>query len=72
MLPQYASTISNSLSNVDSIRILDGGKGEHLQSLLNAVTNMMANLREDLGQMTGIDLTENCWKSIKKTTSNNH
>lgn len=58
MLPQYASAISNSLSNVDSIRILDGGKGEQLQSLPNAVTNMMANMNEGLGQMTGIDLTE--------------
>lgn len=65
-LPQYASAISNSFSNVDNIRILDGGKGEQLQSLPNAVTNMMANMREGLGQMTGIDLTENCWKSIKR------
>lgn len=58
MLPQYANAISNSLSNVDSIRILDGGKGEQLQSLPNVVTNMMANMNEGLGQMTGIDLTE--------------
>lgn len=66
MLLQYASTISNSLSNVDSIRILDGGKGEHLQSFPNAIINMMANMREGLGQMTGIDLTENAENLSKR------
>lgn len=58
MLPEYASAISNSLSNVESIRILDGGNGDQVRSLPNTVTNMMANMNEGLGQMTGIDLNE--------------
>lgn len=58
MLPQYAQAISSSLSNVESIRILDGGNGDQVRSLPSTVTNMMANMNEGLGQMTGINLTE--------------
>lgn len=58
MLPEYAKAISSSLSNVESIRILDGGNGDQVRSLPNTVTSMMANMNEGLGQMTGIDLNE--------------
>src|SRR5690606_2323078 len=54
MLPVYAQAISSSLSNVESIRILDGGNGDQVRSLPNMVTGMMANMTEGLGQMTGI------------------
>lgn len=58
MLPEYAKAVSTSFSNVESIRILDGGRGEQLQSLPNTVTSMMANMNEGLGQMTGLNLNE--------------
>lgn len=58
MLPKYAQAVSSSLSNVESIRILDGGSGDQVRSLPNMVTGMMANMNEGLGQMTGIDLDE--------------
>lgn len=58
MLPQYAKAVSNSFSNVESIRILDGGRGDQLQSLPNTVTSMMTNMNEGLGQMTGLNLNE--------------
>lgn len=56
VLPEYARAISESLSNVESIRILDSGSGDQINSLPMNVTNMMANLQESMGQMTGFDL----------------
>ncbi|WP_176470281.1 hypothetical protein [Terribacillus saccharophilus] len=56
IMPDYARAISESFSNVKSIRILDNGSGGGINSLPNAVTNTMANLQESLGQMTGFDL----------------
>lgn len=56
MLPVFARAVSESLSNVESIRILDGGSGDQINSLPKTVTNTMATLQESLGQMTGFDL----------------
>lgn len=56
VLPEYARAISESLSNVESIRILDGGSGDQVRSLPSTVTNLMANMNEGLGQMTGVNL----------------
>ncbi|MFP7477703.1 flotillin family protein [Terribacillus saccharophilus] len=56
IMPDYARAISQSFSNVESIRILDNGSGGGINSLPNTVTNTMANLQESLGQMTGFDL----------------
>lgn len=56
MMPEYARAISESLANVESIRILDGGDGKQVNSLPKAVTGIMANLEESMGQMTGFDL----------------
>ncbi|RKQ33974.1 flotillin family protein [Oceanobacillus halophilus] len=58
MLPEFAKAVSEPLSNVDSIRILDGGNGNGVNNIPNSVTGMMANLQESLSQMTGIDLNE--------------
>jgi flotillin len=63
-------SVSQSFSNVESIRILDNGSGGGINSLPNTVTNTMANLQESLGQMTGFDLEgflQNI--SIAKTTN---
>lgn len=75
MLPVYAQAISSSLSNVESIRILDGGNGDQVRSLPNMVTGMMANMTEGLGQMTGIDLNEvvnNLSKPSQHTVETNY
>ncbi|MBP1968320.1 flotillin [Virgibacillus natechei] len=58
MLPDFAKAVSEPLSNVESIRILDGGKGNGVESLPGSVTGMMTNLQESLAQMTGLDLNE--------------
>ncbi|WP_085991456.1 flotillin family protein [Oceanobacillus senegalensis] len=58
MLPEFAKAVSEPLSNVDSIRILDGGNGKGVNNLSNSVTGTMASLQESLSQMTGIDLNE--------------
>jgi len=58
MLPEYASAVADPLGKVESIRILDGGKGEQVNGLPNTVTNTLANLQESVTQMTGLDLEE--------------
>lgn len=44
------------MNNVESIRILDGGDGEQVKSLPKTVTDMVSNLQERMGEMTGFDL----------------
>lgn len=56
IMPEYARAVSESLSNVESIRILDSGNGNQVNSLPKTVTNTMATLQESLGQMTGFDV----------------
>jgi len=65
IMPEFARAVSDSLSNVESIRILDGGDGKQVNSLPKTVTNTMANLQEGLGQMTGFDL-ENLLGNMSK------
>lgn len=56
IMPEFARAVSESMSNVESIRILDGGNGDQLKSLPNTVTSTMSKLQESMGQMTGFDL----------------
>jgi len=56
ILPEYARAISESLSNVESIRIMDGGSGGQINTIPKTVTNTMTSLQESLKQMTGFDL----------------
>ncbi|WP_020007201.1 flotillin family protein [Salinicoccus albus] len=56
IMPEFARAVSESMGNVDSIRIMDGGSGDQLKSLPNTVTGTMAKLQESMGQMTGFDL----------------
>ncbi len=56
IMPEFARAVSESMSNVESIRIMDSGGGEQLKSLPNTVTGTMAKLQESMGQMTGFDL----------------
>lgn len=75
MLPKYATAISSSINNVESIRIMDSGGGDQLSSLPNMVTEMMAKTSEGLGQMTGIDLEEivnNLSKPSQHTNETNY
>ncbi|MFD2131486.1 flotillin family protein [Pseudogracilibacillus auburnensis] len=57
MMPEFAKAVSDSMSNVDSIRILDSGSGKQINSLPKSVTSNMVALQESLKEMTGIDLT---------------
>ena len=45
-------------SNVENIRILDGGNGEGVNSLSKGIIAQMANAEEGLNQMTGFNLTK--------------
>ncbi|GAA0614471.1 flotillin lipid rafts scaffold protein FloT [Virgibacillus siamensis] len=58
MLPDFAKSVSEPLSNVESIRIMDGGNGDGVGNFTGNVTNTMTNLQESLAQMTGLDLNE--------------
>ncbi|SDK71109.1 flotillin family protein [Lacicoccus qingdaonensis] len=71
IMPEFARAVSDSLNNVESIRILDGGKGEQLSSLPNTVTGTMAKLQESMGQMTGFDL-EGFLNNLSATTEANY
>lgn len=57
-LPEFARAIAEPLSNVENIRILDGGNGEGVNSLSNGIISQMANAEEGLNQMTGFNLTQ--------------
>lgn len=57
-LPEFAKAIAEPLSNVENIRILDGGNGEGINSLSNGIISQMANAEEGLNQMTGFNLTQ--------------
>ncbi|WP_424475550.1 flotillin domain-containing protein [Oceanobacillus kimchii] len=56
MLPEFARAVSEPISNVDSIRILDNGDGKGMDRIPNSVTSMMTNMQDSLKQMTGLDL----------------
>lgn len=51
MMPDLARAIAEPMGNVDSIRILDGGSGDQLNSLTKSVTNGMINSQEIFDQM---------------------
>lgn len=57
-MPEFARAIAEPLSNVENIRILDGGNGEGVNSLSNGIISQMANAEEGLNQMTGFNLTK--------------
>ncbi|MGX9977297.1 flotillin family protein [Staphylococcus gallinarum] len=57
-MPEFARAIAEPLSNVENIRILDGGNGEGVNSLSNGIIAQMANAEEGLNQMTGFNLTQ--------------
>jgi|SRR5690625_4015904 len=63
LLPEFAKAVSEPIANVESIRILDNGSGDKLNSIPSSVTNIMANLQESMGQMTGLDL-ENVLRNL--------
>lgn len=56
MMPEFAKAVSESMSSVESIRIIDGGQGDQIKSLPTTVTGTMAKLQESMGQMTGFDV----------------
>ncbi|OEK68678.1 flotillin [Staphylococcus equorum] len=57
-MPEFARAIAEPLSNVENIRILDGGNGDGVNSLSNGIIAQMANAEEGLNQMTGFNLTK--------------
>ena len=57
-MPEFARALAEPLSNVENIRILDGGNGEGINSLSNGIIAQMANAEEGLNQMTGFNLTK--------------
>lgn len=58
MLPEFARAVSEPMNNVESIRVLDGGNGEGINSLSNNVISQMSSLEEGFGQMTGFNFSE--------------
>lgn len=57
MLPEFARAIAEPLASVESIRVLDGGNGEGINSLSNSIISQMANAEEGFNQMTGFNLS---------------
>lgn len=68
MMPELARAVSEPLSNVESIRILDSGDGGQMNSLPRTVTSGMANIQEMMTQMTGLD-PENLINSVAGVNS---
>ena len=46
MLPEFARAIAEPLASVESIRVLDSGNGEGVNSLSNSIISQMANAEE--------------------------
>lgn len=57
MLPEFARAIAEPLASVESIRVLDSGNGEGVNSLSNSIISQMANAEEGFNQMTGFNLS---------------
>lgn len=72
IMPEFARAVSEPISNVESIRILGNGSDGNLNSLPNYITNMMANLQESMGQMTGFDLENFLQNLSNKEVSNDN
>ncbi|GEL77799.1 flotillin family protein [Tenuibacillus multivorans] len=58
MLPDYAREISHPLSNIDSVKVIDSGSGNGINSYGQQVTNTMAQVQEPLKDLTGIDISK--------------
>ncbi|GGD65265.1 flotillin family protein [Paenibacillus nasutitermitis] len=56
MLPELAGKVSEPLSNIDKLSIVDTGHGEGAARLSNYVTSLMATAPEMLKNVSGIDL----------------
>lgn len=53
-MPKIAHELAQAFTSVDSIRIMDNGKGDQIQSLPNTIMNMMAQFEDNM-DMTSFD-----------------
>lgn len=63
MIPDYAKNVSEPLSNIDKITVVDtgggeGGSGSGANRVTSYATNLMSSLQESLKETTGIDVKE--------------
>lgn len=58
MLPLLAKNIASSLDNVDSIKIIDSGNGNGLNTTNDYVLNNMAKMQEVVKETIGLDLKD--------------
>lgn len=57
MLPQYAEKIAQPLSNIDSVKIVDTGNGNGVNSYSKSITDTLVEVQEPLKELTGIDVS---------------
>lgn len=58
MLPELASQIAKPLASIDTLTVVDTGKGEGAARVSNYVTELMATAPEMLKNVSGIDLNK--------------
>jgi flotillin len=58
MLPKYAKEVSSPYSNIESIKIIDSGNGNGINTLNSSIAHSMVSTLEPLKELTGIDVTK--------------
>lgn len=66
-MPEFARSVSESLANVDSIRVLDSGDGKATSSLPKSVMDIFGEVQERMSGMTGVDLEQGLKDVMKQT-----
>lgn len=66
-MPEFARSVSESLANVDSIRVLDSGDGKATSSLPKSVMDIFSEVQERMSGMTGVDLEQGLKDVLKQT-----
>src|SRR5699024_6201088 len=66
-MPEFARSVSESLANVDSIRVLDSGDGKATSSLPKSVMDIFGEVQERMSGMTGVDLEKGLKDVLKQT-----
>lgn len=57
MMPKFAREVAQPMTKIDSVKIVDMGNGEGINSFSKSVTSSMVGMQEPLKALTGMDIT---------------
>ncbi|WP_444685497.1 flotillin family protein [Alkalicoccus luteus] len=56
ILPQVAAEFARPLSNIDSVKVIDSGSGEGMNTMGNSVARNLMSMQEPVKEATGLDI----------------